>query len=149
MHGLGLRRPSMAQTRTLGVIQVCPSHPSFGTCFTCFLNNMLRMPRGVGGKTTDQRCSHHKSESMVSSWRSSLHHRGLGHGAGHDTWSWLPLLWSGTTEICPEHDMGLYGLLFHHHLSMVLLGLLSSLFQYGHQRLHRRSTTFRLDEHTR
>lgn len=35
-----------------------------------------------------------KCEQMVSIGWPGVHHRGLRHGHGHDSWSWIPVLWS-------------------------------------------------------
>lgn len=58
---------------------------------------------------------------MVQLRRHRLHHRGLSHGADHDTGSRLPLLWARTKEIGVEHDHSMYGLVLGDHIPMVLL----------------------------
>lgn len=84
---------------------------------------------------------------MVQSGRPSLHHRGLGHGARHACRPGLSILWSGATEIGTQHDIGLHGLLHRHDFSVVLLGLLVSVFIVGKERLHWRSYPFWPDEY--
>ena len=93
--------------------------------------------------------SYGKSESMVHLRRSGLHHRGFGHGGSHDTGAWLLVLRPGATKVGPEHDLGLHGQFFHHHLPMVLLGLFFGIFSSRHQRLHWRSEPFRSYQHSR
>ena len=78
-----------------------------------------------------------KLESMVLVWRPSLHHRGFGHGGGHDTWSRLSLLWSCAKKVRSEYDLGLHELFLHHHVSMVFLGVFVGILSPGHERIHR------------
>lgn len=75
-------------------------------------------------------------QQVVPVWRSSLHYRGLRHGAHHGARSWVPLLWPGASEVCPQHDVGMYGCWLCYHLSMVLLGLQLDVQPYGFERLH-------------
>lgn len=93
--------------------------------------------------------SRRESESMVHLRRSVLHHRGLGHGGGHDTGPGFPLLRFGPPKIGTEHDLGLYGFILRHHLPMVLLGLLAGFLRSSDQRLYWQPRTFRFDQHTR
>ena len=81
--------------------------------------------------------SYRELESVVCCWRPSLHHSGLGHGGGHDTRSWLPLLWSCAKKVGVEHDLGLYGLVLHHYVPMVLLGLFVGFLSPRHKWVHR------------
>ena len=92
--------------------------------------------------------SYGKSESMVHLGRSGLHHRGFGHGGSHDTGPWILVLRPGAKKVSPEHDLGLHGQFFHHHLSMVLLGLFFGVFGTRYQRLHWRSEPFRAYQHS-
>lgn len=78
-----------------------------------------------------------KSEQMVPIRRSSLHHRGLGHGVGHGTGPWLSLFWTGTKKVRSVHDLGLHGFKLRHHFSMVLLGLFFGILTHGHEWIHR------------
>ena len=59
---------------------------------------------------------------MVHFRRSGLHHRGFGHGGGHDTGARISLLRSGAAKVCSYYDMGLHGLVFRHYFPMVSLG---------------------------
>jgi hypothetical protein len=59
------------------------------------------------------------------------------YGPADDSGPWLFLLRTGTAKVCTFHDMGLYGILLHNRLSMVLLGLLSSVQFLCDQRIHR------------
>ena len=77
-----------------------------------------------------------KSEQMVPIRRPGLYHRGFGHGVGHDTGAWLPLLWSRTEKIGSIDDLGLYGLILHRDLPMVLLGLFSGFLSLGNKWFH-------------
>ena len=90
---------------------------------------------------------HRKCEPMVPVWRPSIHHRGICYGADNGTGSWLLILWSCATKVGPEHDLGLYGIMLGHYLSVVLLGLLSGIQQLRDQRVHRRFEEIRPDEH--
>lgn len=100
-------------------------------------------------RCTDILYSHRKSEPMVSVRRPSVHHRGLGHGAGYDSWPRIPLLRTRTKEVGFEHDLGLYGIILRHHFPMVLLGLFVGFLAHSNERLHWRSSTLWSHEYTR
>lgn len=155
MRLLGLRPRLMDQILPLVVIPV--SSP-----FWCLVHLICRNPQFLriyiayattlfvpGNKLTVLLHSHRKPESMVPIWRPGLHHRGFGHGAGHDSWSRLPIFRACPKEVGFEHDLGLYGFILRHHLSMVLLGLLLGLFAHTDERIHRGSEALRSYEHTR
>ena len=88
-------------------------------------------------------------ESMVPIRRSSVYHRGFGHGVGHDTRTRLPIFRPCTEKVGTQYDLGLYGLFHYRHIPMVLLGLLAGLLSHGNKRIHWRPSTFRPHEHTR
>jgi hypothetical protein len=67
--------------------------------------------------------SRRKLEPMVRSWRSSIYHRLIMYGTSHDSRSRLPLLWTRSPKVSTLHDLGMYGLILNHCLSMVLLGV--------------------------
>ena len=85
---------------------------------------------------------------MVPSRRPGVHHRGLGHGAGHDTGSRLPLFRSCTKKIGTEHDMGVHGFVLGHNVSMVPLGILAWVQQLRNKWIHWRFEEVWLDEYT-
>ena len=74
---------------------------------------------------------------MVSGRRPGLHHRGLGHGAGHDSGSGISLFWTSTQKVGAEHDLGLYGFFLGHHLPVVFLGLLAGFQSIRDEWIHR------------
>ena len=123
--------------------------------FTCFLQLYLngrdldfapsmRMMIPLTVQTT----SYGKSESMVHLRRPGLYHHSFSYGGSHDTWAGLLVLRPGPTKVGPEHDLGLHGQFFDHHLPMVLLGLFFGIFSTRHQRLHWRSEPFRSYQHS-
>ena len=73
---------------------------------------------------------------MVSIRRSGVHHRGFGHGAGHDTRTGLPIFGPCTKKVGTQYDMGVYGLFHRCHIPMVLLGLFASFLFFGNERIH-------------
>jgi len=93
-------------------------------------------------------CSRRKSKPMVRSWRSSIHHRFIMHGPTYDTGSGIPLFGPRTSKVCAVHDLGVYGILLGHCLSMVLLGLFFGFQRLGHQWLHWQPQTFRPSKYT-
>ena len=95
----------------------------------------------------DIHTSRRKLESMVHVRRLGVHHCGLGHGGGHGARPGLPVLGSRSKKIRPEYDHRVHGLVQHHHLSMVLLGLLPGLFASSDEWIHRRSESFWPDQH--
>ena len=80
--------------------------------------------------------SANKSEPMVSAGRSGLHHRGLRHGATHARWTRLSLLRPGEKKVGTEHDLRLHGVFYHHHFSVVFLGVLVGLLGLWDQWVH-------------
>lgn len=94
------------------------------------------------------RNSHGELESMVPIRRSGVHHRGFGHGVGHDPRTRLPLFRPCTKKISTQYDLGLYGLFHYRHIPMVLLGILAGLFSHGKERIHWRPSTFWSYEYT-
>ena len=86
---------------------------------------------------------------MVPVRRSGVHHRGLGHGVGHDTRTRLPVLGPCTKEIGAQFDLGLYGIFLHHYVPMVLLGLLAGFLRQRDQRIHWRPQTLWPHEYAR
>lgn len=83
---------------------------------------------------------------MVHIRRPGIHHHCLCNGPGHDSRSRFPLLWSCTKKVGAEHDLGLYGLFLHHHIPMVLLGLLSGILTIRDERIHWRLAKVRTHE---
>ena len=86
---------------------------------------------------------------MVPVRRSGVHHRGFGHGVGHDTRARLLVFGPCTKKIGTQHDLGLYGLFHHRHVPMVLLGLLAGFLLHGNERIHWRPKTLWPDEYPR
>lgn len=84
---------------------------------------------------------------MVSIWRPGLHHRGLGHGHGHDPRSRLSVLGIGSPKVCPEYDLGLYGFFVRRDLPMVFLGLFTCFLPDCDQRFYRQLAQLRFNEH--
>ena len=80
---------------------------------------------------------------MVRPRRPGIYHRLLVHGPAHDPRPGLPLLGPGSPEVRPVHDLGLHGLLLHHRLPMVLLGLLAGLQLHRDKWLHRQPRRLR------
>jgi len=68
------------------------------------------------------------------------------HGTADDSGAGLPLFWTCPAQVCLVDDLGVYGLLLRHRLSMVFLGILACLQPERHERLHWRPATFRTDE---
>lgn len=84
---------------------------------------------------------------MVFPGRPGVYHRGFGHGASDDTGARLSLLGVGTEEVSARHGLGLHGLLFSHHVSMVFLGLFAGLLGSGHEWVHWESGAFWPDQY--
>ena len=93
--------------------------------------------------------SRRKPESMVQHGRLGLHHCGLGHGGGHGARPRLPVFGSCSKKIGAEYDHRVHGLLQHHHLPMVFLGILAGFFGSSDEWIHRRSESFWLDQYAR
>ena len=88
-----------------------------------------------------------ESESMVRPRRPSIYHCSFGYGRGHDTRAGISVLWFGTAKVCLDNDMGLHGFVLRHYLSMVPVGLFTRILGTRNERLHRRSQSFRFDQH--
>jgi hypothetical protein len=69
---------------------------------------------------------------MVPIWRPGVHYCGLLYGPGDDTWHRLSIFGSRTKEISTIDDLGVHGIIFHHDLPMVLLGILTGVLIDGH-----------------
>jgi len=87
-------------------------------------------------------------QPVVRRRRPGVHHRGLRHGADHDTGSGLPVLGTGAKEIGAEHDLGVYGFLLGYHVPVVLLGLLAGFQPICYQWIYWRSEEVWADEHS-
>ena len=88
--------------------------------------------------------SQNKPQPMVPIRRLGLHHNMFLHGPNHDPGHRLPLLRPRPPQIRVNHDLGRHGLLLHHHLPMVPVGLQPGLLQQRHLRLHRQPRPLRL-----
>lgn len=97
---------------------------------------------------TNPMYSRRKFESMVLFWGSSVYHRGLGHGSGHDTRTGLFVFGPCSEEISLKLGLCLHGLLFGHHFSMVLLGIFIGLLRPSKKRVYRRSQSFRTHQYS-
>ena len=93
--------------------------------------------------------SNNKPQPMVPIRRPSIHSSIRRHGPPHDPRPRLPLLRSRPPQVGTLNDMGLHGLLLHHHNPMVFLGLLSRLQFHRHKRVHRKPQTLRYDDYLR
>lgn len=60
---------------------------------------------------------------MVPIGRSSIYHRGFGHGVDHGPWPGLPLLRTRAKKVSIEHDMGVHGIMFGYHFPVVFMGI--------------------------
>ena len=85
---------------------------------------------------------------MVSIGRPSVHHRGIGHGAGYGPGPRIPLLRPRTTKIRLVDDVGMYGGRISRNLPMVLVGVLVSFLTDGPEWIHWRSQEIWLAEYT-
>lgn len=59
------------------------------------------------------------------------------YGLADDTWAWISILGSRTSEVCIVHDMGMYGIFFYYCLSMVFLGLFAGIQFHGYEWIYR------------
>lgn len=100
-------------------------------------------------QVANRRPSGREFESMVRPRGPSVHYCRFSHGSGHDTRPWISVLGAGEEEIRPHHALGYHGLLFRHHVSMVLLGLFAGVFGTRNKRIHWGPETLRLDQHPR
>jgi hypothetical protein len=83
---------------------------------------------------------------MVPIWRPSVHHRGIGHGAGHGPGPRIPLLRPRTAKVGLVDDVGMYGGRIGGNIPMVLVGILVGFLAVGEQWIHWRSQEIWLAE---
>ena len=100
-----------------------------------------------GRMTLTEMNSHRKSESMVLSWRSGVHHHRLSYGHSHGTGPGFPILRPSTQEVRAIDAVVLYDGHLSHYLPVVFLGLLPGLLLHRRQRIHRKLETLRDDLH--
>ena len=86
---------------------------------------------------------------MVFPWGPSVYHYRVRHGRCHDTRVRISVLGASKEEIGSHHALGHDGLIFRHHLPMVLLGLFSGIFRPRNKRVHWRPKAFWLDQYAR